>query len=375
MREYPLNQRHQQAEATFLPYGPMIQIVESFGQPEIEYAAIRKAAALMDSCQRGVIELTGRDRLKFLQNLLSNDVKTLAPGRGCYSYLLNIKGRIVADMNIIQREASTLLEIDARLAPELVRTLESYLFADDVKIADRSHDLGRLTLIGPGSAAILEKVAGASVSGLDALLNNLETQISGVAATIFRNDLCSQAQFELVLPQEQLVDVWDTIMESAMGEEEPEPGSQKLRPIGWSAFNIARIESGTPLLGIDITDQNLPMETAHWYSRGVHLSKGCYLGQEVVARMHSHNSVAKMLVGLKIAGQAPPLAGADLRDGAAQVGIVTSSCMSPMLGNTPIAMGYLKRAYAQPDRQVEVYTSEGQVKATVVGLPFWKPPG
>src|SRR5271170_6945637 len=127
MRENPLNQWHQQAEASFLPYGPLIQIVESYGEPEIEYAAIRKSTGLMDAAHRSVIELTGKDRLKFLQNLVTNDVKTLSTGTGCYSYLLNVKGRIVADMNILQREESTHLEIDARLAAELVRTLENYL--------------------------------------------------------------------------------------------------------------------------------------------------------------------------------------------------------------------------------------------------------
>ena len=373
MRDHPLNQWHQRAEASFLPYGPSIQIVESYGKPEIEYAAIRKSAALMDAAHRSVIELTGKDRLKFLQNLITNDVKPLDAGAGCYAYLLNVKGRIIADMNILQRDQSAYLEVDTRLAPELVRILENYLFSDDVRITDRSNDLSRLTLIGPGSTTILETLAERKLEGLNAPLKNTDAEILGAKTMVFRNDLCDQMQLELVIPADHLVDIWETIIRTANPEPEEEHRPQKLYPIGWSAFNIARIESGTPLLGIDITDQNLPMETAHWYTRAVHISKGCYLGQEVVARMHAHNSVAKMLVGLKIAGDAPPLAGADLRDSTAQVGIVTSSCTSPMLGNTPIAMGYLKRAFAEAGRQVDVYTIRGQVKATVVGLPFWKP--
>ncbi|HMD53732.1 MAG TPA: glycine cleavage T C-terminal barrel domain-containing protein, partial [Phycisphaerae bacterium] len=244
---------------------------------------------------------------------------------------------------------------------------------DDVRIVDRADDLALLTLIGPGSASLLQTITGQPLEALNEPLKNTNVEIQGAGALIFRNDLCGQTQFELVVPMDRLVDIWEAIIQTANSENQEERHSKKLYPIGWSAFNIARIESGTPILGIDITDQNLPMETAHWYSRAVHVSKGCYLGQEVVARMHAHNSVAKMLVGLKITGDAPPLSGADLRDDAGQVGLVTSSCTSPMLGNTPIAMGYLKRAYAQTDRQVDVYTVQGQVKATVVALPFWKP--
>lgn len=375
MRENPLYPLHEQANASYLPYGPEIQIIESFGEPEAEYAAIRKGATIMDSPHRGVVELTGKDRLTFLNKLLTNDTKSLGAGQGCYAYLLNLKGRIVLDINVLQQQDATLLEVDARLADELCRTLDNYLFSDHVQIRNRTDDLGRLTLIGPDSAGIIDAIAAKSVTaGLTELLRCTSAEIAGTLCTVFRNDQCGEAQYEWIVPRDALPAIWKGFLNSANGElesEEFKPGMVKLRPIGWSAYNIARIEAGTPLLGIDLTDQNLPMETAHWYSRAVHISKGCYLGQEVVARMHAHKAVARMLVGLKNPGDVPPVAGEPLRDGETIVGCVTSSCMSPMLGNQAIAMAYVKKAYAEPGRVLTVYTGRGEVRITVTGLPFW----
>ncbi len=378
MRENPLFALHEQANAAYLPYGPEIQIIESFGQPEAEYAAIRKAAALMDSPHRAVVELIGKDRLTFLHNLLTNDTKSLVAGRGCYAYLLNLKGRIVLDVNVLHKEGSTLLEVDARLADDLCRTLDSYLFSDQVEIRNGAADFGRMTIIGPGGSAILDRLAGTSITaGLTEPLQSCRAEILRHSCTVFRNDQCGEPQYELIVPRNALAALWTGILHAANGEPTDgdfKPGMFKLRPIGWSAYNIARIEAGTPLLGIDLTDQNLPMETAHWYSRAVHISKGCYLGQEVVARMHAHKAVARMLVGLKNPGDVPPVAGEPLRDGETIVGAVTSSCMSPMLGNQAIAMAYVKKAYAQPGRVLTVYTLHGEVRITVSPLPFWAAP-
>src|SRR6185436_6721565 len=107
---------------------PDVQIVESYGEVEAEYAAIRKAAALMDSPHRSVVILTGKDRLSFLHNKVTNDTNKLTAGQGCYAYLLNLKGRIVMDMNILQTEEATLVDLDRRVAPEFLQTMEKYVF-------------------------------------------------------------------------------------------------------------------------------------------------------------------------------------------------------------------------------------------------------
>ncbi|MGC9259741.1 MAG: YgfZ/GcvT domain-containing protein [Phycisphaerae bacterium] len=375
MRENPLYFLHEQANASYLPYGADIQIIESFGEPEVEYAAIRKTAAIMDAPQRGVVELTGKDRLSFLHNLLTNDVKSLTAGKGCYAYLLNPKGRIVLDVNVLQVEDTTLLEVDARLADTLCRTLDHYLFSASVQIRNGTDDYGRLTLLGPDSGSIIDRIMGAGVTAsLTGLLRSCKVELLGTWCTIFRNDQCGETQYELIAPRPRLPVLWTGLLKAANGAMESvdfKPGMTKLRPIGWSAYNIARIEAGTPLFDIDITNENLPMETAHWYPRAVHFSKGCYPGQEVVARMHVQKAMARCLVGLKNQGEVPPVAGEPLRDGESVIGMVTSSCMSPMLGNQAIALGYVKQSGAEIGRLLTVYTACGEARTMVTKLPFW----
>lgn len=364
----PLQSMHEQAEATFLPYGPELQIVESYGEVEAEYSAIRKAAALMDVPQRALVVLTGKDRLAFLNNLVTNETKKLAPGQGVYAYLLNTKGRIVMDLNIIHAEDATLLELDTRLAPELLRMFEKYLFAEDVKVLDASGQLGRLSVMGPQARALLLRVCDGDLP-LDEPLRHVKRTIARTTVTVFRQDTVGEEGFELIVPRDSLVSLWQILHEAGGENGESELG---LRAIGWSAFNIARIEAGTPLYGIDLTENYLPMETGHWYLRAVSVTKGCYLGQEIVARMHAHDAVARLLVGLRVEGERLPMAGTDILDDKAQVGIITSSCMSPLLGHVPVALGYVKKAFAEAGKTVTVLAEGQRVQAKVAPLPFWR---
>jgi folate-binding protein YgfZ len=379
----PLHAMHEQAEAAFLPWGDKLQIVESYGEAEAEYAAIRKGTALMDAPNRSVAILTGKDRLSFLHNKITNDTNRLTPGMGCYAYLLNLKGRIVMDMNILHSEEATLVEIDRRLIHDFVQMMEKYVFTEDVRILDGSEQLGRLTVLGPNAGQLLRKALDAGVETLGEPLRHAKRLCGKATVTLFRNDLAGETQFELIVPRDQLVSLWQILHEAGGHEDGGATGEHDLglRAIGWSAFNTARIEAGTPLYGIDISDHYLPMETAHWYTRAVSTTKGCYLGQEIVARMHAHNTVARMLVGLRIKGDKLPVAGTDIFDpasaapgttvGGQQVGIITSSCMSPMLGNTPIALGYVKKAFAMPGKEVEVLAEGSRLKAEVATLPLW----
>ncbi|MGC8552803.1 MAG: YgfZ/GcvT domain-containing protein [Phycisphaerae bacterium] len=381
MKPNPLQELHEQAEAAFIPYGPDIAIVESYGEPEAEYAAIRKAAALMDAPQRGTIELRGRDRLTFLNNLVTNDTRTLVSGSGRYAFMLNTRGRIVADMNVLNLADRTLLDMDARLTAATAKALGDYIFTEDVSISDRSTELARLSLFGPAAAHLLDRIGAVGIeSDLASPLHIKDYMLADIPVAIFSLNLVGSPQYELITPVERVRELWQILLErgdaapAALTSTDSET-KPRLRAIGWSAFNVARIESGSLLLGIDISEHNLPMETGPWYLRGVSLTKGCYLGQEVVARMHSHNSVARMLVGLRFNSHAPPMAGAELRAGELQVGMVTSSCNSPMLGSAPIGLGYVKRSHSELGGTVETDTMEGHRPATITALPFWLPPG
>ena len=275
----PLWKIHEDDEAAFLPWGRDVQIVESYGEVELEYAAIRKGAALMDVPQRAVVILTGKDRRSFLQNKVTNDVSRLAPGKGVYAYLLNLKGRIVMDLNILETEEGTLAEVDRRLAGDFVRDMQKYIFMEDVRVAMGRSNWGRLSRAGTEGGGGSGKGDGAALP--EGPLEHVRGVIGGAEVRAVRNDLAGEAQWELIVPRERLVDVWQALL-GVVGE----GGELKVRPVGWSAFRLARIEAGTPIYGIDITDNYLPMETAQWYGRAVSVTKGCYVGQEVVARMH-----------------------------------------------------------------------------------------
>src|SRR5579863_4239602 len=156
----PLYSLHEAAGAEFQAYD-RVQIVSTFGEPEAEYAAIHKAAAIIDQPQRGVLEISGKDRLAFLNNLLTDQTwdktagKGLEPGQGVYAFFLGTNGRIKADMSVIERGDRTLLEMDARLVAAVRTAFDKYLFGEQVKMVNRVESLHEISLHGPGALEIL----------------------------------------------------------------------------------------------------------------------------------------------------------------------------------------------------------------------------
>lgn len=147
---------------------------------------------------------------------------------------------------------------------------------------------------------------------------------------------------------------------------------RRIRPIGWAAFNAARIEAGRPLFGIDFDDTVLPAETGQM-ARAVSFTKGCYPGQEIVARMHARNAIARQLIGLKFADDALPIAGAPVMDDQSNtIGGITSSTISPMLSNTAIAIALLKRPHFNPGTVLNAPAEGALRRAVVTELPFLK---
>lgn len=374
-----LHSLHARTEAEFQPYADL-EIVSTFGQPEAEYAAVRKAAALMDLPQRGLLELTGRDRLAFLNNLLTNKTwdkaakSGLAPHTGVYAYFLNLKGRIVADMNVLELGDRTLLETDARLVDTLHKALAKYIFTEQVKLSPLIGQLHRLTLHGPEALSVLTDAAGTTLPALDQLASSPATFFADIPVTIFRDDECAVPGYQLIVPTDRAADLWSKLLTQFSNP--LELGKRRLRPVGWAAYNACRIEGGRPLFDIDFgnsadPDQSVLPAEAGQFDRAVSVTKGCYLGQEIVARMHARGQVAKQLVGLRVEADALPVAGATLFDANDnQIGMITSSTVSPILSNACIALGYLKKPHFTVGTKVRV-PAEGQIReAVVTPLPF-----
>jgi folate-binding protein YgfZ len=326
-----------------------------------------------------VLELTGRDRLAFLNNLLTNQTwdksskHGLDPGKGAYAYFLNQKGRIVAAMNVLERDERTLLETDARMVEVLGKAFEKFVFTEQVKMRSLVWEMHRMSLHGPEALGVLNDAAGGAIGELGAL-GSVEAKVLGVETTVFRDDECGTPGYHLIVPADRAAEVWKGFLEQFSNP--LELGKRRLRPIGWAAFNACRIEAGRPLFDIDFgnsadADQSVLPAEAGQFERAVSVTKGCYLGQEIVARMHARQQVAKQLVGLRIADDALPMAGATLFDDKQnQVGMITSSTISPMLSGACVALGYLKKPFFNAGQTVEVAAEGCMRKATVVALPF-----
>lgn len=376
----PLLHLHEQAEAETQAYGD-IPIVSTFGQPQAEYAALHTACGLMDVPQLAIVEIAGPDRFAFLDNLITQQVydrsakKGVEPGTVRHGFMLNTKGRIEAELTVVETGTALWLVVDRRLAGDVVARLGKYHFTEKISIRARSDDLHVLALHGPRSSEALRVDSGAGEQVADlAQMRSGVMPLGGAEVRVWRDDVTIWPGLFLAVPTARVVEVWTRLRDLHASAA---PGKRALRPIGWAAFNAVRVESGRPMFGIDFDDTTLPAETG-LFGRAVSTTKGCYLGQEVVARMFARQQVARCVAGLRMQGDAPgiesdalPVAGAPVFDHEDnQVGVVTSSTVSPVLSNACLALALLKRPYFQVGSVVRVAAEGKLARAVVSATPF-----
>ena len=378
----PLTSTHAQDGAGFIPYGPVdadqtVQVVDTFGLYEAEYAAIRKTVGLMDLPHRGVVEVTGGGRIDFLHRMLTNDTAGLEPGQGRRAMLLDRTGRIGADMIVLHDSERTCLETDVFQTSSLVAELEGFVFTEDVQLRDASDSYVRLALHGPAGADVLKAVGNEPVEALSPLSHRRLT-LAGHPCTVFRSDETGTPGLHLMVPRQGAVAVYDALKKAVGGDAAVSTG----KPIGWLAYNTARIEAGTPLYHIDFGKDTLPHETGV-LDQAVSFTKGCYRGQEIVARLHNLGHPKRVLVGLRLADDRLPIAGSQVLEpdeptgdrtgttprgstSGSVIGGVTSSCVSPMLGGKAVAFAMVKWGMHEPGTPV-VVPAEGQLVVATVG--------
>lgn len=352
MNPSPLEAWFDSLEAAFIRFGEDVRIVGELDGMELEYASIRKAAAMLDCPFRGLIRLTGADRLPFLNRLLTNDCSKLAAGDVQRSFMLTAQGRIMADLVVIERGDSTLIDLDAYQAPAIAAELDKLLFGEDVQITDLTATHHRISLHGPKARRAAEWW-GQSTKGVADVWQYRHDEIGEAAYHLW----APAAAFEPIPAKH--VDLRETF---------------DLRPIGWLAYNIARIEAGRPMFNVDFGTTNLPHETGI-LAETVSFTKGCYRGQEIVARMQSLGHPAKVLVGFR-AQQADviPIAGVPVYAGASAdtdvVGAVTSSTFSPLLSNAPVGFAMVKWSHRAIGTQLFAPAEGHNVPIAVHELQF-----
>lgn len=359
------------AEASMMNYGE-VELVETFGHYEAEYAVIRKGAGVFDAPQLGVIKVTGQDRADFLHRFVTNQVKELKAGDFRRAFLLTRGGRIAADMIIIAQQGQHLLVLDRCDAQAVVDQLDKFLFAEDVQLNNVSDSHRVIAVHGPQAAMLLNALGGSDLHTLEPL-HAIATTLADKPAMVYRYDLTAAMGLHIVLETQHATEVYKTLI-TAMEGLTPEVQGGVKRPvtgrgIGWMALNTARIEAGTSLYHIDFGPDSLPHE-AGCLEQAVSFTKGCYLGQEIVARMQSLGHPKKLITGLAFEDDRLPLSGAQVFDvdGATLIGGVTSSCLSPLKGNTAIALAMMKWGKHNDATKVVVTAEGAQVPAAVQKL-------
>ena len=393
----PLNPIHQQAEASFLTYGSPepdlgAQVVETFGELEGEYAALRKGCVLLDLPQRGTVRVCGVDRVEFLNRMVTQELKGLRAFQSRDALWLNRKGRIDADMRLIELPDMMIADVDLLVAKGAVESLSAYVFSEAVEFAGVSGAWHRLALHGPTSLRLLhavsEHVDGPPLGDLQPD-QAADVRVAGHRVVVDRWDTTGEIGLSLHMEVGAVQSVYQRLLERGLDENGHGPAhagaaGYRLRPAGWHAYNIARIEAGTALFNIDFGPSNLPAETGV-LDRRVSFTKGCYLGQEVVARMRSLGHPKQVLVPLRVheddaakasAKEVQPIAGAAVAasiDGVTTpIGGITSSTRSPMLGDGIICFAQVRWGHHEPGVSLLVDTDAGLVRATVQpSLTFW----
>ncbi len=361
-----MRSQHDAAGALGVCWGPPeadVQVIEAFGAIESEYGALRAGCALLDLPHRGAIRVTGTDRIEFLNRMLTQELADVKPGQVRFSFWLNRQGRIEADLRLGHYEDQTLFDLDVHAAPGAVASLGEYLFSEDVRIEDVSEQSHRLALLGPAASELLGRALGPEAAKVG------PGQATDLAAgqwriRIEREDSAGVPGFALLMGAGDAPDIYAQLVEAGA------------LPIGWHAWNIARIEAGWPVFNIDFGPKNLPAETGILEQR-VSFTKGCYLGQEVVARMHSRGKSKQRLAALapaRIEGVdrlsiPQPITGAQVfaagDAGGDVVGMVTSSTISPALGSAPVCFAMLRASALAPGTEVDVAAEDGAARMMV----------
>jgi folate-binding protein YgfZ len=324
------------------------------------YRAATDAVGVIERNDRGWIAVDGADRAAWLHNLVTSEVKNLAPGQGNYAFTLNLKGRILFDLNLLADEDRIWLDLSRDQVGAALTHFDHYLIAEDVTLDDRTAASVRFGIIGPRCAALCASIGHDGLPDM-AQLQSTRVRINGVEAMLIRHDFAGLTGAELITQSPTDGASLRTALRIA-GK------PLNLAEVSTEALDVLRIEAGIPWFGRDIDDTILPAETGQT-QRAVSFHKGCYLGQEVVERMRSRGALARQLVGLQAHDGPLPSTGSALRVGEEDVGRLTSVCRSPAVG-TGIGLGYVRTAQATPGTEVTWNVDGAPVTATVAALPF-----
>ncbi|MHB8540725.1 MAG: CAF17-like 4Fe-4S cluster assembly/insertion protein YgfZ [Candidatus Acidiferrales bacterium] len=359
--DIPLKSEHETLDAKFGEYFGCA-LPRDYGDAAREYKFARESAGLIDTNYHAVISFTGQDRARYLNAMLTNNIRDLAPGRGNISLLLSPQGRILAEAETLALEDRLLVVSYAMIRERLVQTFDKFIIMDDVTLEDLTDRSGTLALEGPKAPNIVRELCDFDINSLPEL-SHAEKQIAGMICRIVKRSLGGVAGAEFITSRENLVTLWNLLLEAVRRH-----GGG---PVGYEALNVLRLEAGIPWYGVDFDENQIPHQAALEKTH-INFSKGCYTGQEIVERVRSRGHIQRQRVMLRFAGDAIPSAGeplfavsaegnaevrAELR---AEVGFVTSAAKSPATG-AAIGMGYVRHEQSAPGSKPTWRNGEAEV--------------
>lgn len=350
----PLHETHVRLGATLLERDGWLLPV-SYGDELFEYAAVReRGAGVIDLSARGRFLVSGSEAVQFLNGLITNDMKTLSEKQWMPAAFPNVQGRLIASVRVARLEEGFLIDTEAATHAKVLETMQRFALAGDFRVDDMT---GRTALLSVQGKAAVEIIRSSLGDAAVAIPKNGVTraELKQRQVTVLRATHTAEDGADLIVGADDASAIWDTLVDAGA------------RPLGYDALERLRIEAGVPRYGVDMDESTIVTEAL---DEAVSYTKGCYVGQEIIARIKYRGHVAKKLVGIafdQIAklGDDRKIRSPDEKE----IGRMTSATLSPHLGRT-IALGYLKYDYISPGIEVKFSAATSEIAAQVAELPF-----
>ncbi len=324
---------------------------QSYGNTTSEYWTVKKSAGIVDLSHLGRLTVTGKDSVSFLNGLLTNDLALLKTDAGIRAALLTAKARVLADLHIYKKEDSLLIDSGESSGARVKSILDQFIITEDVQVKDSTSEILQFSVQGPMATKVVEQILGVDVKNMPELSHK-----SLGPSLIISQDRTGLGGYDMILSRDEAEAVWHAFLLKG--------GDLGIAPVGLEALNILRLEKGVPKYGVDVDDSVIVLEAG--FKDAISFNKGCYMGQEVVARATHIGHVNKLLVQLEIAARTAPSARTSLLRNGNEAGFLTSAAFSPGREKV-VGLGYVQRDLATKGTEL-VLDSEGtRLSAVVVG--------
>lgn len=357
MKHTPLRALHEARGARWMEHHGW-EIPALYSRLEDEYQALQEGCGLVDLSFRGKLRITGRDRRTWLHGQVTQDIKRLEDGQVTYATVLTPQGKMVCDMRVAALPDELIIDVPAGTATPIPEYLDHYLIMERAEIEDLTQAWALLSLQGPQSPCAVAAVLGDEATRLP-LWGASCVEFHDEPLYLSRIPECGEDGFNLMVPARCAAALWGALSQHR--------SALAVHSVGWNALNVRRLEAGIPWWGEELGPQIVPLEAR--LDHAISLTKGCYVGQEIIARIEARGHVNNLLTGFLVDGPAFPERGAEITHEGKKVGVVSTSAHSLRL-HRPVALGYLRRELQEPGTRVQAVAPNGEATLEVTSLPF-----